>query len=41
MLSVRLPRPLDRALAIRAAEQECSKQSIVEEAVRAYLERGL
>jgi predicted transcriptional regulator len=37
VLSVRLRRDLARGLGRLAADRECSKQSLVEEAVREYL----
>jgi predicted DNA binding CopG/RHH family protein len=36
-VSVRLPKSLDRAVKIAAIHRGCSKQHLVEEALRAYL----
>ncbi|HJQ65576.1 MAG TPA: ribbon-helix-helix domain-containing protein [Gemmatimonadales bacterium] len=39
LVGVRLPVPLARQLKVRAAEQDTTIQALIEEAVRAFLQR--
>jgi predicted transcriptional regulator len=36
-VSIRIPKSIDRAIEIAAAHRDCSKQQVIEEALRAYL----